>query len=565
MTDTPPPYVPPSEPVAGETEVLSTAATGSRRALIITVVAALVVGVLGAGAWAAYSFLSGAGPRPEEALPASTVAVASIDLDPSAGQKIAAIKTIRKFPSLKKSLGLKADDDLRKFIFDKATESGDCSGLNFDKNVKPWIGKRAAFGAVDLGEDDPAPVIALQVTDRDKARTGFRRIAECAGAGEDFKWAIGEDYLIASDSQQHADKILSDGVKKPLADDPAYQRWHDEVGDAGVINFYVSKRATKYLSDALDGLGSDLFGGSADSSAADGGSAYSGEDLSGFSAPRRLARTDDPDPLAGIRDQLDKFQGLAGTVRFAGGGMEVAFAGGGLSGVAPKQTVGKQVAELPGDTVLALGFGVPSNFGETFTDSFKSGAGDDADEALQYVEDETGLKLPGDLQTLLGDALTLSVGGDAPHDLADIDGFEDVPVGLVIHGDAAKIRALISRIEERTGFKLSDIPIVVAGNDDRVVLSPSQDYADELSKAGSLGGTANFTRAVPHADRDTAVVYLDFDSAWRETLLRFAEDDGSSASDVQVADENTKPLKSLGISSWMDGDVSHALIKIATD
>ena len=217
MTDVNPPH----EPADHQTEVLSTAPTGSRRLLVIGLVAALVVAVLGGGAWAAYSFLSGSGPRPEEALPASTVAVVSIDLDPSAGQKIAAIKAIRKFPSLKKSLGLEADDDLRKYIFDKATESGDCDGLDFDDDVKPWIGKRAALGAVDLGDDTPAPVIALQITDRDKARTGISGIADCAGAGDDFKWAIGDDYLIASDSQEHADAILRDGEKKPLADDAA--------------------------------------------------------------------------------------------------------------------------------------------------------------------------------------------------------------------------------------------------------------------------------------------------------------------------------------------------------
>jgi hypothetical protein len=245
--------------------------------------------------------------------------------------------------------------------------------------------------------------------------------------------------------------------------------------------------------------------------------------------------------------------------------MELSFAAGGLNKVAPTAKVGKQVAGLPGDTVFAFGFGVPATAADNFTDGFKSGAGADADDALQYVEDQTGLRLPGDLKTLLGDSLTLSVGGDAPKDLADIKGFEDVPVGLVIHGDAAKIKELIHRIEHHTGMKLADIPIVVAGDDSRVVLSPSQDYADVLSKVGTLGTSKNFTDAVPDADRDTTVTYLDFDSAWRDTLLRFAADDGTSPSDVKVAKENTEPLKSLGVSSWQDGGVSHVLIKIATD
>ncbi|RNL79708.1 DUF3352 domain-containing protein [Nocardioides marmorisolisilvae] len=558
MTDAQPPSYLPAD---SQSEVLGTAPSGGRRVLVIGLVAALVVAVLGSGAWAAYSFLFGGGPQPEEALPSTTVAVVSVDLNPSAGQKINAIKTIRKFPGLKKSLGLNTDDDLRKFIFDKATESGDCKGIDFDKNVKPWIGKRAAFGAVDLGGDSPAPVIALQISDRDKARTGFSRIADCAGAGDDFKWAIGDDYLIASDSQAHADTILSEGQKKSLADDPAYKRWHGEAGDAGVINFYVAKRATKYLSDVLDQLGSDVFGGSADSSSAFDGSSSLGEG-SGLSAPR-VRPADDPDPLAGVKDQLDKFQGLAGTVRFAGGGMELSFAAGGLGKVAPTTPVGKQVAALPADTVFALAFGVPKNAAENFTEGFKSG--DPSGGALGFVEDQIGLRLPEDLQTVLGDSLTLSLGGDAPADLSDIQGFEDIPVGLVIHGDAAKIRSVITKIEDHTGVRLSDIPIVVAGDDSRVVLSPSKDYADQLSKKGSLGSKEAFVEAVPDAERSTVVAYLDFDSSWRETLLRFAGDDGSSAADVQTADDNTKPLQSLGISSWLDGNVSHVLVKISTD
>jgi hypothetical protein len=561
MTDVQPPYQPGPVPSAdSQTEVLGGAPSGRRRALVVTVVAVLVVGVLGSGAWAAYSFLSGGGPRPEEALPSSTVAVVSVDLDPSAGQKIAAIKTIRRFPSLKKSLGLQADDDLRKFIFDKVTEPGDCKGLDFEKNVKTWIGKRAAFGAVDLGGDSPSPVIALQVGDRDKARTGFSRIAACAGAGRDFKWAIGDDYLIASDSQEHANTILLTGEKKPLADDASYRRWRDEVGDAGVLNFYVSKRATKYLSDVLDSFGQSLLGGPG--SAFDDGNAYSGEDLSGFSAPRREASgADDPDPLAGIRDQLDKFQGLAGTVRFAGGGMELAIAGGGLKSVASTATVGKQVGSLPADTALAIGFGVPADLATTMTDSFKAGSPD----TLTSIEDQTGLTLPEDLQDLLGNAVTLSIGGKAPADLGDLDDFSAVPVGLVIHGDATKIKAVIASIEEHTGLKLSDIPLNVLGGKDRVVLSPSKGYAEALQRAGTLGRSKRFTDAVPDADRATALAYVDFDSAWRDTLLKFAGDDGSSADDVRTAKENTEPLKSLGISTWLDGDVSHALIKISTD
>ena len=124
---------------------------------MIAAVAVAVVAVLGGGAYAAYAFLSGGGPQPADVLPASTVAVVSVDLDPSAGQKIAAIKSIRRFPALKKSLGLHPDDDLRKFIFDKLVHEADCPDLDFGQDVKPWLGKRAAFALVDLDEHDPTP------------------------------------------------------------------------------------------------------------------------------------------------------------------------------------------------------------------------------------------------------------------------------------------------------------------------------------------------------------------------------------------------------------------------
>ena len=60
-----------------------------------------VVGLLalGAGAWAALSFFQ-QGAQPAEALPSTTVAYASIDLDPSGSQKIDAFRTLEQVPGV---------------------------------------------------------------------------------------------------------------------------------------------------------------------------------------------------------------------------------------------------------------------------------------------------------------------------------------------------------------------------------------------------------------------------------------------------------------------------------
>ncbi|HEY0902445.1 MAG TPA: hypothetical protein VGE14_01000 [Marmoricola sp.] len=495
---------------------------GSRRGLVIGSVAAVVLLALGGAAFAAYSVLAGDGPQPDDVLPASTVALVTIDLDPSASQKIAAIRSIRKFPALKETLGLDADDDLRKFIFDKATADGDCGALDFDEDVEPWVGKRAGFGAVDLGDEEPAPAIALQVSDAAEAKKGFDAIVACAEPGDDFAYVVGEDYLIASDSKEHAQEILDQGRDKPLADDAAYQKWTDEAGDAGVVNFYVARKAAEYLEEFI------------------------GEFTAG--AP-------------GAAEQLDGFQGLAGSVRFADGGMELGIALGGVNQIQSNVEVGDKIGDLPKDTAVALGFGVPDDYAEVVLDQVSGVFGDD--DFIARAETETGLDLPEDLQTLLGSAITLSVGGDAPASLEDLDGPEELPVGLVIHGDAEKITDIVAKVEERTGMSLSDIPVVLSSTDDKVVLSPSE-YGKELLADGDLSSDDGFRSAVPEADRANGVVYVDFDSRWRDALLDVIRSEEGDDAGTE-AEENTAPLKSLGLSSWLDGDVSHVLVKVSTD
>jgi hypothetical protein len=519
----------------------------SRRTAVITAVAVVVAGALGGGAYAAYSFLNGGGPQPADVLPASTVAVVSVDLDPSAGQKIAAITSIRRFPTLKKVLGLKADDDLREYVFDKLTQGSEC-GQDFDKDIKPWLGKRAAFAGVDLGGSAPVPVIALQISDPAKARNGFDAVVRCTDPS-DFAFVVGKDYLIASDSAEHAKAVLDKGIHDPLADDAAYKRWTDEAGDAGVLNYYVSRKAADYAGDLLDqfadGFAESLTGTASD----DLGGDFAHEDFGSGS-----------DPLGSAREALKDFSGLGGTVRFADGGMELSIATGGISQLSGLASVGKEVGELPADTAIALGFGVTKDYAAKVVEQMGSGS----DDMVTQAEKESGLNFPDDLQTLLGKAVILSLGGDAPASLDSVQGLDDIPVGLLIHGDADKIKALIATAEDHLGVHLADLPLVVDGSGDKLAIATSEDYASDLLKSGSLSSADTYRDAVPHADDAAGILYVDFDSKWRAALVdAVSSDEGASSADELKA--NLEPLRSLGVSSWQDGDVSHALVKITTN
>lgn len=545
--------------------------SGKRRTAIVVLVALVVSAVLGGGAFAVYKVFFSGGPRPAEVLPDSTVAVLSIDLDPSAGQKIEALQTIRKFPQLKEDLGLDPSDDLRKFIVDEAFG---CDDLDFDTDVKPWIGKRAAVAAVDLGDEIPVPVLALQITDQKKADAGFEDLVECAET--DLGYVVGEDYLIASDNAEHAQAVLVSGQRDSLADDEQYQKWTDAAGDQGVVNFYVGKRASEYLIDGLEGLASEF--GVEEGSESGFGEEFSEEDFSeefgfesdgmaGESAPPAAdddCAAESANPFDAFTEQLKDFDGLAGSLRFADGGMELSVATSGFDQIASTATVGKQIGSLPADTALAAGFGVPADYAKDLVEQLTC-ASDPENDLVAQAEEETGLDLPEDLATLLGSALTFSVGGDAPSDLSAVDGFDDLPLGLAIHGDTSKIEDVIAKVEEHLGKSLEDeLDAGVTTSDSVLVVSPSTDYADTLLGKGGLGSSDDFQDAVPEADKSAAILYLDFDSGWRDALLDLARGEGASESDLELADENTKPLKSLGISTWVEDGASHILLKLAT-
>ncbi len=83
--------------------------------------AVLVLGTAGAVAWAA-SRLSGGGTQPEDVVPATALAYADVDFDPSAGQKVAILRFLRHFPEADVDGG--DDADLRKELVELLVKEG---------------------------------------------------------------------------------------------------------------------------------------------------------------------------------------------------------------------------------------------------------------------------------------------------------------------------------------------------------------------------------------------------------------------------------------------------------
>ena len=528
---------------------------------VLGAAAAGVVAVVGLGGWGAYALLSGGGAQPADAIPDSAVAYVSLNLDPSASQKIEAFKILKKFPGIDKALDISSTDDLRRLVFEQIQGEDTCKSLDYDKDIEPWIGERVALAAVP--DDKPgfdAPVFALQVTDQDAARTGIHALAKCGGAEDGYGFAFGDDYVLITDSDKRAEALVADAAKGSLADDESFQERTGKVGDPGIVTMYAGPGAPGYFAAMQD----DLMG------AALGEEALS---LDPASDDTWVSYEDGADPQTDrINERMQSlykdFKGMAVTVRFDDGAVEAELAGQGMpAGISSAQgSSGPNITELPSSTAAAFSIALPDGWLDTYLESMAGilGDGRSMDQMLAEAEAETGLDLPEDIETLLGEGVSLSV--DSEFDLDAMLEAEDptqLPIGLRVSGDPDEILAVFEKV--KAAFGPDGDMLIGAAGDGVVAFGVNPDYIDTLLEGGSLGDEEAFQRVVPEADKANGVLYVNFDAnGWAEELAQSFADEFSDQPDTS-AGENVAPLDALGISTWMEADVQRGLCRLTTD
>lgn len=507
---------------------------GGRRTAWIVGGSVGVLALVGAGAWAAWSFFA-TGPQPAEALPASTIAYASIDLDPSGGQKIEAVRTLRKFPAFKDEIGLETDDDIRQWIFEEIQGTGTCEDLDYGDDVEPWLGDRLAVAAVDAGDEAPAPVFVLQVTDEDKADAGLAKVKDCSG-GDGGAWVIADGWAVVGETQEIVDRVADDAAESPLSEDEDFTTWTDAAGDDGIATAYLAPEAGQVLADNLDGLMPPMYG-----------LAQEVPGSTGDLVPSEVTRG------------LEDFRGMAATLRFDDGSLEleVAADAGKLQAALDGADRGDDVlATLPEDTAAALGVGFAEGwFGDLVDQLSGQLGGMSGDELLDELSTQSGLDLPEDVETLTGESAALALGSD--FDLETFVNSTDgsgVPVGLKVQGDTDAIESVLDKLRAQMGGAESFLGSDSDG--DVIAIGPDADYRAQLLEDGDLGRSEVFENVVREAGDAAAVLFVNFDAGdWLASLA-----DG----DPDVED-NLAPLEGLGMSTWLDGDASHLVLRITTD
>lgn len=566
--------VPPGEPeYLGDAEPPSvTEATRGRRpgrVAVLGLAAAGVAGVVALGGWTALSLMA-SGTQPATALPADTLAYLSVDLDPSAGQKLEAVRMLEKFPAVDEELGLDASDDLRRWAFDRSGLA-QCPGVDYDEDVAPWIGDRAAFavvpGADDVkGSQAPEVVVALQVSSTEEATAALADLADCTIADGPRKHepgvAAGEGYVVIAESTEVAEAAVDGAADASLADDATFQRWTEEAGEAGIATGYLSPEAPAQLEALARELESHAHnGGYAGLDAGNGPAGSLGHSFDLGAGPLGSGLGGGPGIAGGVTED---FEGAAAVLRFADETLELEVAGGGLpEGSAPGQD-GTDVTELPATTGAAAAWAFEEGWFSTALDTFTELSGGlPLDPMFRLVESRTGLSLPEDAETLLGDSLALAVdSGIEAGPALEREDLSRLPAGVRVSGDPDEILAVVDKVRARLGARTDEL--VVQSGDGVVAFGLDRDYVETLAGAGDLGDAAAFRDAVPQADRAGGVLFVDF-SAGDGWVERLVEDYGDARADgsAELA-ANLRPLEALGISSWTDDGVQRGLLRLTT-
>jgi len=347
--------------------------------------------------------------------------------------------------------------------------------------------------------------------------------------------------------------------KGSLADDEDFQEWTDEAGDAGVVTLYAGPAAGDYFADNLDDLGFPFAG-------PDDFACAVPDQLEGMTGDGDTLDEgcDVDDPASAMsedfKQKLRDFKGMAVTVRFDDGAIEVEAAGDssiGMPGVMTAGGTADVVESLPADTGAVFGVGFADGWFGDLIDYVAPYAGEDADDLMAELSDMTGLDLPDDAETLAGDSAAVALGSDFdPESFFGSSDGSDIPIAVKIKGDPDEIEKVLDKLREMAGPEANVLDSDADG--DTIVIGPNEDYRSDVLKDGGLGDNDVFKDVIREADEAHTVLFVNVNE------FEDAIKDAAGESDEEFI-ENLEPVSGFGVTGWVDDDVAHAVVRLSTD
>jgi hypothetical protein len=476
---------------------------GGRRSRTAWVAGLLTVVLVLAGAagYVAWSKLAGGGPQPEQVLPANTVAMVKLDLDPPAGQKLELFRLLQKFPQAAQLTS--ADNDFGNWLVRRLSAAADngVPGFDFATDVRPWLGKRVALAAVPGAAGGVQALVVVQETDDAAATKAMRKLQGLGGGGLGF--VVKDGYLVVSPgSPTAAQAAVADAAHAPLASAQPFASDVASLHSDQVVTAWIDQgRAGRLLQQAMPGASPDL-----NPFAAAGG-------LFGADASGRV--------VVGVHAVDSSVELQVRTIGSTPGPVEPA--------------LGPPTDLVPGAfAVLAF-----SGAGDSVGRIIERFAATPGYRQLLAGPDSLGLSLPGDLETLLGSRLTLSVGDGAAGPAF---------LGASRSADPAAAAAVVRKLLRAAG---PDAPHVVMRTTGDTLYVGSSQAAVDGAGGGGLTSTDLYQRAVVDADNAQAVGFVDLSKVWE-----------IGASQGDSVDPELRHLAAVGFSSTSTRTSSSVTLRV---
>jgi Protein of unknown function (DUF3352) len=495
---------------------------GGRGKLIAVGAGVLAVAGIGVGAAYAAGALGGGGSQPDKLVPATAVGYVSVDLDPSLGQKVDALRFLRKFPSARASLG--STDDIRKWFFDQATKDDPkLSALTYDHDVKPWIGDRFAVAALPgAAGHSPSALVVLQVTDEGKAKAGLAKLMAEPGDGV---CSVSAGYAVCAENQADLMSAKAASARHSLADDPSFKADVASVGKRGIALAWGNLDKVSSLVPA----GGSMLGGPFGVAGGIGGLGV-GDLGSGGPVGRVVV-----------------------SLRFDGTSLELTGSTRGATSVVKPGSPGTGVERLPDQTLAAIGgsldkTAIDQAYARIRSQLGSGGAGSLVDGMDQQLA-QLGFRLPRDLDAVLGTKFSVAFGGM---------GADGMPkVGLTSNAGAVGAGKVLDRLSTQLGRYGAPFELHHAAADHGYAAALNESYARQLAAGGHLGDQKSFRAVVPDAGSAQAVLYVDIAGLVDSGMA------GAFGAGGPV-DPNVKALGALGLTGTTSGGTSTFRMTLTT-
>lgn len=465
---------PPAEPPTPAADAHGHSPKKGRRTALIAGAIALVL--VGSTVAFAVNRLAPKGSPLDTVVAAEAALYLRLDLDPSAGQKVAAVRFLQKLPTTASEFS----KDPRKGMFDliKRSITDETARAEID-NVEAWLGNRAALVVLAPPSDGAAPVAygAIEVTDAAKAKTSLDKVT---ADGEGF-YVIRDGYALVMQKESQG-QIIAALDKGSITSNGQYAADMAAVGDAGVFSMWLD--AGKFADYAEAEFGSS----------------------SGLTQSQQQAQVDALRKGARMAMALrfdPEFLEFAGVVR-GEGAAELAQLSSGPGGLT-------QMTSLPDDTLAAMQFNGMDAVLEKQWQIYAS-AMEETGTSIDDLGDQLGMSLPDDLTNMLGTTTTIA--------LPKQDFSSDVPTLGVITTpkDATKAWDQARNLIQQAGAA-GQVDVWNEGGSLYLTTDPA--YTSALKSKGALGSTPGFALAVKDAATAQAGFYVDLDgleSAYADSL-----------------------------------------------